>query len=91
MWWLFYRHDGQLVGVAIIEAESLVHARLKAAAQKIGRPADYAEGKGLDAEHAALVPRDHIGRMLSPEEARQLIDRMRSAKGHGSGDPQAAS
>ena len=76
----FYCHGGRLVGVAIIEAESLLHARMRAAAQKIGRAADCAEGKEIDAEHAALVPGDHIGRMLSPEEAGQLIDRMRAAK-----------
>jgi len=57
MWWLYFRYDGKLVGVAIIErAESLFHARMLAVAHGIGRAADYSEGKEVDAEHAALVP-----------------------------------
>ena len=51
MWWLYFRHDGKLVGVAIIErAESLFHARMLAVAHGIGRAADYSEGKEVDAE-----------------------------------------
>ena len=83
MWWLCYRNEGKLVGVAIIEAPSLYHARMQAAVRGIGRAADYTEGKEVDAEHAALVPQDCIGRLLSPEEARQLIERMGSAKTQG--------
>jgi hypothetical protein len=81
MWWLYFRHDGKLVGVAIIErAESLFHARMLAVAHGIGRAADYSEGKEVDAEHAALVPRDHVGRMLSPPEAQRLIEQMASRR-----------
>jgi hypothetical protein len=28
MWWLYFRRDGELVGVAIIEAPTLYHARI---------------------------------------------------------------
>ena len=80
MWWLTYRKEGQLVGVAIIEAPSLYHARMRATVRGIGRAAEYFEGKEVDAEHAALVPQDCIGRLLSHEEARQLIERMGAAK-----------
>ena len=83
MWWLCYRNEGKLVGVAIIEAPSLYHARMRAAVRGIGKAADYIEGNEVDAEHTALVPQDCIGRLLSPEEARQLIEQMGSAKAPG--------
>jgi hypothetical protein len=83
MWWLCYRNKGKLVGVAIIEAPSLYHARMQAAVQGIGRVADYSEGKEVAAEHAALIPQDRIGRLLLPEEAQQLIERIRSALTQG--------
>ena len=83
MWWLYYRTEGKLVGVANIEAPSLYHARMRAAVGGIGKAADYIEGKEVDAEHAAPVPQDCIGRQLSPEEARQLIEQMGSAKTEG--------
>jgi hypothetical protein len=79
MWWLCYRNEGKVVGVAIIEAPSLYHARMQAAVRGIGRVADYSEGNEIDAEHAALVPQEYIGRRLSPEEARQLIERIDTA------------
>jgi hypothetical protein len=42
---------------------------MRLAARGIGNPADFGEGKELDAERAALVPRDLIGKLLLPEEA----------------------
>jgi hypothetical protein len=83
MWWLCYRNEGKLVGVAIIQAASIYHARLLAAVRGIGRAVDYSEGNEVDAEHAALIPQDCIGRLLSPEEARQLMDRIGSALPQG--------
>jgi hypothetical protein len=72
VWWLIYRCDGQLAGAAIIEAPSLYHARMTAAVQGIGKAAEYADGHEIDAEHAPLIPRELIGKMLSPEEVRDL-------------------
>jgi hypothetical protein len=72
VWSLIYRRDGQLVGAAIIEAPSLYHARMVAAVQGIGKVAEYTDGNEIDAEHAALIPRELIGKMLSPEEVREL-------------------
>ena len=83
MWWLYFRNEGNPVGVASIEAPSLYYARMRAAVRGLGKAADYFEGKEVDAEHAALVPPHCIGRLLSPEEARQLIERMASAKTQG--------
>jgi hypothetical protein len=45
---------------------------MRLAARGIGNPADFGEGKELDAERAALVPRDLIGKLLLPEEAQNL-------------------
>jgi hypothetical protein len=83
MWWLCYRDEGKLVGVAIIAAPSIYHARMQAAVRGIGKVADYTEGMEVDAEHAALIPQDWIGRLLSPEEAQQLMERIGSALPQG--------
>jgi hypothetical protein len=72
VWWLLYRRDGQLAGAAIIEAPSLYHARMTAAVQGIGTVAEYTDGNEIDAEHATLIPRELIGKMLSPEQVREL-------------------
>jgi len=68
MWWLLFR-DG---GVVIISASSLVHARLLAAANGLGRASHFVEGNFLDIERLPSIPSEFIGRMLSPIEARQL-------------------
>jgi hypothetical protein len=75
VWWLIFRRDGELVGVAIIEAPSLMHVRMIAVAGEVGRIAEYSDGKEIDPERAALIPPEFIGsmpRMLSPEQAREL-------------------
>jgi hypothetical protein len=80
MWWLYFRRDGKLVGVAIIEAPTLYHARTRVAVRGIGKAADYSDAKKLDDEDAALVPANCIGRLLLAEEAQQLSDRICAAK-----------
>ncbi|HTA98868.1 MAG TPA: hypothetical protein VK804_00190, partial [Bradyrhizobium sp.] len=45
MWWLYFRRDGKLVGVAIIEAPTLYHARTRVAVRGIGRAVDYSDAK----------------------------------------------
>ena len=44
---------------------------MTAAVQGIGKVAEYADGNEVDAEHAALT-RELIGKMLSPEQVREL-------------------
>jgi len=68
MWWLSFR-DG---GVVIIDASSLVHARLLAAAHGLGRASYFVEGHFI--ERLPPIPSEFVGRMLSPIEARQLED-----------------
>ena len=70
MWWLSFR-DG---GVVIIDAASLVHARLLAAAHGLGRASHFVEGNFIDTERLPPIPLEFVGRMLSPIEARQLED-----------------
>jgi hypothetical protein len=74
MWWLYFCNGNVLVGAAIIEARTLYHARLRAAAQGIGRAAEYNAGEEAEVELRLLVPRDCIGRLLSLQEARQVVD-----------------
>jgi hypothetical protein len=83
LWWLYYRNNGNVVGVAIIEAPTLYHARMKAAVYGIGKAVDYSEGKEVEEGHQALVPRNCIGRLLSANEAKQLFDRMCEARADG--------
>jgi hypothetical protein len=83
MWWLYFRRAGKLVGVAIIEAPSLYHARTRVAVRGIGKAADYSDAKKLDDGDAALVPANCIGRLLLAEEAQQLSDRICAAKASG--------
>jgi hypothetical protein len=80
MWWLYFRRDGKLVGVAIIEAPTLYHARTRVAVRGIGKAVEYSDGKKLDDGEAALVPANCIGRLLLAEEAQQLSDRICAAK-----------
>jgi hypothetical protein len=76
MWWLYFRRGGELTGVAIIEAPTLYHARTRVAVRGIGKAAEYSDGKELDDRDAAQVPPTCIGRLLLPDEAHQLSDRL---------------
>jgi len=68
MWWLSFR-DG---GVVLIKASSLVHARLLAARNGLGRASHFVEGYFIDPARMMSIPDEYVGRMLSPIEARQL-------------------
>jgi hypothetical protein len=76
MWWLTYRRSGEAVGVVVIEAPSLIDARLRAALEAVEAGVDFTEGQELDAARSALVPAEHLERMLSIEEANQLLKRL---------------
>jgi hypothetical protein len=70
MWWLSFS-DG---GVVIIGASSLVHARLLAAAKGLGRASHFVEGNLIDTGRLPPIPAEFVGKMLSPVDARQLIE-----------------
>ena len=76
MWWLIYRRDDKIVGIAIVEAPSLYHARMRAAVAGIGKAADFSEGREIDAAHVGAIPQELIGKLLSPEQAVELKGRL---------------
>jgi hypothetical protein len=69
LFWLCYRRANKLVGVVIIEASELLHARMLATINGLDKLADFSGGYELSAEHAAMISPRLIGRMISPEEA----------------------
>lgn len=75
LFWLAYRRGSKLAGVAIIEAPSLIHARMRAALDGLAAGLDFAEGHKLDARMMAALKPVEIGRMLAPSAAGKLLDR----------------
>jgi len=72
LWWLSYRFDDAPLGVAIIEASTLHHARMLAAIDGIDAGLSFIDGRMLDgAQSAAIVPGE-IGRFLFKPEAEQI-------------------
>jgi hypothetical protein len=80
MWWLTYHRSGKVVGVVVIEAPSLIDARMRAALEAVEAGVDFAEGHELDASRSALVPAEQLERMLSIDEANQLLKRLEEEK-----------
>jgi hypothetical protein len=62
LWLLSYTERNVAV---IIEAESLTHARLRAAVDGLCRAALFDEGFAIDPKFASRIPTDLIGRKLS--------------------------
>jgi hypothetical protein len=76
MCWLTYLRSGKTVGVVVIEAPSLIDARMRAALEAVEAGVDFAEGHEIDATRSALVPAEQLERLLSIEEANQLLKRL---------------
>jgi hypothetical protein len=76
--WLCYRDNGQRFNVIIIEAASLIRARLKAALAGRDKGMIFTEGHELSAELSPLVQSDRI---LSADEAMKLLNRLERAGG----------
>jgi hypothetical protein len=75
--WLTYCDpSGRLLGVAIMDSASLVHARLRASLSGADGGGDFCEGHQVDAARAMLIPDTAIGRMLTPDEAEKVIRRI---------------
>jgi hypothetical protein len=74
--WLTYGSADGLVGVVIMEAPSMLQARMNAAVRSITAGAPFAEGHELSARLMASVPPTQVGRMLSGVEAAELIRRL---------------
>jgi hypothetical protein len=75
-YWLTYGDADRFVGVAIMEAPSMLQAQMNAAVRGIAAGAPFAEGHEVSANLIALVPPTQIGRMLSGTEAMRLIRRL---------------
>jgi hypothetical protein len=78
-WWLRLRGGG----AAIVEAESMVHARLLAVVNDIGRASHFTDGYPIDPHLLELIPRELIERKLSPAEADGLLDQLRTSELNG--------
>jgi hypothetical protein len=72
-WWLRLRGGG----AAIVEAESMVHARLLAVVNDIGRASHFTDGYPIDPHLLERIPHELIERKLSPTEADGLLDQLR--------------
>jgi hypothetical protein len=70
LFWLAYR-QGETTCVLIQPAGDLVMARLKASLQTPGLDEHFVSGLALERDHQ--VPADMIGRLLSQEEAHQVV------------------
>jgi len=75
LYWLVYRKD-DLTIVQVVQAYSLVAARLRAdiATPRLG--VHFVEGHELDETTAARVPKNMIDRMLNKAEAERLLGRI---------------
>ena len=82
LWLLTYNNrHGRLHGVFIIEAASLLSARMGAADSALDEGVSFAEGHELDAARSARIPPGYVGVMLSCKEAAQLLDRIERRDG----------
>jgi hypothetical protein len=68
LFWLAYRQEG-IARVLILQASSLISARLKASLQIDGIDEHFANGFELEREHN--IPAGMIGRLLTQEESRR--------------------
>jgi hypothetical protein len=73
LWWILFRGGS----AAIIEAETLTHARILAVAKQCGWASHFVEGYEIDADLAEAIPGDVIGRKLSSEEADEVLAALR--------------
>jgi hypothetical protein len=77
MWWLSY-HEGVLI--MDVEASSITHARLIAAAEGFGRVSHFEHGYYIDPDDAARIPDNLLGRMLSVIEIQRVRELLRDGR-----------
>jgi hypothetical protein len=75
LWWLCYRRSGE-IKVVIVEATSLIFARMHVSLARADEDAAFVEGHELDEVYSALVPARYIGSMLPRRSAATLLDRL---------------
>ena len=72
-WLVFDSPRGRCV--VLQPASSLIHARLTAALKKL-EPGEFVEGHQLDRKYVRKVPKDMIGKCLSPRQSQTLLNRL---------------
>ena len=77
LWWLSYRFREAPLGVAIIKASSMDHARMLAAIDGIDAGLSFTEGRMLDNEQSAKIVPGEIGRFLFRPEADEIQTRIK--------------
>jgi hypothetical protein len=89
LWLLTYNNrHGRLHGVFIIEAASLLSARMGAADSALDEGASFAEGQELDAARSARIPPGYVGMMLS-RTADAAATSLAAPRGHAVSEMQA--
>ena len=82
MGWLCFEREGELLGVAIVEASSLAAARLRVYLDRICPQTGVAiTGHELEPRCRAVLNAGETGRMLSLTEAANLLERFDRAAG----------
>jgi hypothetical protein len=71
--WLTYGNANRIISAIILEAPTMLQARMDAAVRGLDRGAPFAEGHHLSADLIASVPSTKIGQMISGAEAAQLL------------------
>jgi hypothetical protein len=66
-------------GAAIVEAESMSHARLRVAVKGLIRASLFIGGCQIDPEFLPLIPDETIGRRLSRDDANELLNLLKHA------------
>jgi hypothetical protein len=74
LWWLMFRGGS----AAIIEGESLSHARLLAVANDLCRASHFVEGYSIDPALVEMIPEDFIWRRLSQQQADNMLAVMKA-------------
>jgi hypothetical protein len=61
-------------GAAIVDAESMIHARLRVAAKGLIRASLFVGGCQIDSDFIPLIPDESIGRKLTREHTSELLE-----------------
>jgi hypothetical protein len=73
IFWLNYRHaDGLFAGATVIEASTLISARMAAAVYGLNDGLNFVSGRELDDASAHQIPENMIGRLLDDRDIRRL-------------------
>jgi hypothetical protein len=69
LWWLMFRGGD----AAIVEGESITHARLLAVVNDLCRASHFQEGYAIDPELSEMIPEDFLWCRLSQPQASDFL------------------